>query len=481
MRRPETPPSPAADSVDSAAPAASLPRRRRRRRAIALAAGALIVGLVATGVVAVAQLQGNVTTAPIRASVAGQDDPVEDEPATGAVNILLLGSDARALASDEFGDDDGTQRSDAMVLAHIADDNSRIDAVQLPRDTLMDLPACDDTGRGSSRGGSGMLNSALNLGPACSVAAVEKLTGVRIDHFVQMDFEGFIGMVDALGGIDVCLPEPLQDGHARLDLPAGPQSVDGAQALALARTRHALAEESDIARLGHQQMVLSAIVQKATKSDVLVRPDRLYAFLDAATSSMTVDPGLGALTDLAGLAARLARVPLSDVTFLTMPWTPAPQDRNRVVPAADATVVFQAIRDDVPIELAADAPPAEEKAPDAAVRATPLTVSNGAGVGGLAGRVADDVRALGYTVQGLSNAERTETTVIVAGEDAEAQATAASLVADLGGGIEVRTGSGSGVQLVLGADFPGRAAEVHVPPRPVDAVSRSADTDLCAA
>lgn len=452
---------------------------------IALSAGVVVVGLVTTGLVAIAQLQGNVTTSPIRATVGGQDEPAEDEPATGAVNILLLGSDARALDSDEFGDDDGTQRSDAMVLAHIAGDNSRIDAVQLPRDTLMDLPACEDTGRGSSRGGTGMLNSALNLGAACSVASVEKLAGVRVDHFVQMDFEGFIGMVDAIGGIDVCLPEPLQDGHARLDLPAGPQSVDGAQALALARTRHALAEESDIARLGHQQMVLSAIVQKATKSDVLVRPDRLYAFLDAATSSMTVDPGLGALTDLAGLAARLATVPLSDVTFMTMPWEPAPRDRNRVVPAPDASVVFQAIRDDVPIALTADTPPAADTQPaedagtDAAVRTTPITVSNGAGVGGLAGRVADDVRALGYTVQRLSNAERTETTMIVAGEDAEAQATAASLVADLGGGIEIRTG-GTGVQVILGSDFPGRAAAVQVPLRPVDAVSRSADTDLCA-
>ncbi|MFJ4176158.1 LCP family protein [Microbacterium sp. NPDC089696] len=473
MRRPTTPPSVAADSP------APLPRRRRRRRVVALTAGVVVVGLVTTGVVAIAQLQGNVTTAPIRTTVSGQDEPAADKPATGAVNVLLLGSDARALDSDEFGDDDGTQRSDAMVLAHIAGDNSRIDAVQLPRDTLMDLPACEDTGRGSSRGGTGMLNSALNVGAACSVASVEKLAGVRIDHFVQMDFEGFIGMVDAIGGIDVCLPEPLQDGHARLDLPAGPQSVDGAQALALARTRHALAEESDIARLGHQQMVLSAIVQKATKSDVLVRPDRLYAFLDAATSSMTVDPGLGALTDLAALAARLATVPLSDVTFMTMPWEPAPRDRNRVVPAPDAAVVFQAIRDDVPIELTTDAPPVEESEPDAAVRTTPITVSNGAGVGGLAGRVADDARALGYTVQGLSNAERTETTVIVAGEDAEAQATAASLAADLGGGIEIRTG-GSGVQVILGSDFPGRTAEVQVPPRPVDAVSRSADTDLCA-
>lgn len=321
---------------------------------LAVIGGALAIALVGGGAFAVAQLQNNLTTAPIRA--ASDVDETIDEAASEArsVNLLLLGSDARALESDAFGEDDGTERSDAMVLAHISADTSRIDAVQLPRDTLMDLPACPDTGRGSTLGGQGMLNSALNYGPACSVAAVEKLTGVQIDHFVQMNFEGFIGMVDALGGIDVCLPEPLEDGHALLNLPAGQQAVDGTDALALARTRHALAEGSDIARLGHQQMVLSAIVQKATKSEVLIRPDRLYAFLDAATSSMTVDPGLGALTDLVELAARIVKVPLANVTFLTMPWSEAPQDRNRVVPAADADAVFRALRDDVPLELSTD-------------------------------------------------------------------------------------------------------------------------------
>ncbi len=445
-----------------------------------MASGVVVVALITTGIVAVANLQNNVTTAPIRADTGVSSGDDEQALDTGAINILLLGSDGRALESGAFGEDDGTKRSDAMVLAHISADNTRIDAVQLPRDTLMDLPSCLDTGRGESSGGPGMLNSALNFGPACSVAAVEKLSGVQIDHFVELNFEGFVGVVDAMGGIDVCLPEPLQDGHAMLDLPAGPQAVDGAQALALARTRHALAEESDIARLGHQQMVLSAVVQKATKSGVLIRPDRLYAFLDAATASMTVDPGLGGLTDLVGLAARVANVPLSDVTFLTMPWATAPQNRNRVVPAADADVVFQALRDDVPLVLTADAEVPEET--DAAVRTVPLHVSNGTGVAGLASEVAEKATDLGYTIQGLSNAQAADTTVIFAGDTAEAQATAETLASDLGGGIEIRLDAEvNGVRLVLGADYPARTVEIHVPQRPVDAVNRSADMDLCAA
>lgn len=471
MRRPIAPPS---DAEPDRTPDAR-PRRRRRRRLVGWISLIVVALLVGIGVVAVAQLQGNITTAPLRS---GTDD--EPELAVGDLNILLLGSDSRDLADSGFGEDEGGERADAMVLAHVSSDSTRIDALQLPRDTLIDLPECEDTGRGSFPGGRGMLNSALEYGPACSVAAVEKLSGVTIDHFVQMDFEGFIGMVDAMGGIDVCLPEALSDGHARLDLPAGEQSINGFEALALARTRHALAEESDIARLGHQQMVLSAIVQKATKSDVLVRPDRLYAFLDAVTSSMTVDPGLGGLTDLAGLAARVAHVPMSSVTFLTMPTVEAPENRNRVVPTADATVIFRALADDVPITLSTG----DEAEPDPTDRSAPIRIFNGAGVAGLASRVGEDATAFGYSVAGLANAEATDSTAIIAADTPAAQATAQALAAELGIDVTIEVGEVDGVHLVLGADYEELTSTPRATPapqRPVDAVNRSADTDLCAA
>lgn len=201
-----------------------------------------------------------------------------------------------------------------------------------------------------------MLNSALNAGPACSVAAVEELTGVQIDHFMELDFEGFIAIVDALDGVPVCLPEPLEDPSADLDLPGGAQMVDGKDALALARTRHAVGDGSDIARLGHQQMVMSAVVQEATSSRILSRPDRLYAFLDATSSALTVDPGLGRAADLAGLGTRASRVDPGHITFVTMPWEPAPTDHNRVVPSADAAPLFAALAADEPALPQAESP-----------------------------------------------------------------------------------------------------------------------------
>ncbi|GAA1313862.1 LCP family protein [Brachybacterium tyrofermentans] len=306
-----------------------------------------LVGMLVLGVGAAAtmrQLSGNITTSPLRAG-----SSAERGAAHGDLNILLLGSDSRDLAEESFGEADGSRRSDAMVLAHLSADDDRIDAVQLPRDTLLDLPACEDTGDGSFPGGRGMLNAALNYGPACSVAAVEELTGVPVDHFVELDFEGFMAIIDALGGLPVCLPDALEDPAADLDLPAGQQTLGGKDALALARTRHAVGDGSDIARLGHQQMVMSAVVQEATSRQVIARPDRLYSFLDATTSALTVDPGLSGIADMAALGSRVSRVPTEDISFLTMPWQAAPGDANRVVPSAEAEAVFEHLRRDVPL------------------------------------------------------------------------------------------------------------------------------------
>lgn len=137
--------------------------RRRRRTVGVLAALALAATLVVAGGLlgTVTHLEGNLATAPLRAD----EDPAPRE-SDGAMDVLLIGSDSRDLQEASYGQGDGSRRSDALVLVHLSADDSRIDAVQLPRDTLMDLPSCPDTGSGASRGGRGMLNAALNFGPA---------------------------------------------------------------------------------------------------------------------------------------------------------------------------------------------------------------------------------------------------------------------------------------------------------------------------
>ncbi|WP_246490512.1 LCP family protein [Brevibacterium oceani] len=337
------------------------PRRRRRlaakyrrRRTFVAVAAILVIAAPLTIAIVVHDLGANISSSALRAHD-GADVP---EKLTDETNVLIIGSDTRDLASAQddsgpasasgYGSAEGA-RSDAMILAHIAADGSRIDAVQIPRDTIMDIPACDDTGRGATQAVHGMINSALNGGPACSVSAAETLTGVRVDHFINVDFDGFAAIVDALDGITVDLDEPLKDPKANLDLPAGEQTIGGTDALALARTRHAVGDGSDISRMGNQQMVMNAIIDRAKSSHVLTRPDRLYSFLDAVTSSLEVDDDLDSVSSLASLATTAAAVPKDDITFGIMPWTPAPEDPNRVVKSSQADEVFAAINADEPI------------------------------------------------------------------------------------------------------------------------------------
>lgn len=328
-----------------------------RRRIVLGLAAVLVIGVPVTTVAVVNNLQSNITSSPLRAGD-GSDSPVP-EKLTDETNVLILGSDTRDLGGGDsggagqgsrsgYGDAEGA-RSDAMILAHVSADASRVDAVQIPRDTMMNLPDCPDTGSGAAPAHFGMINAALNAGPACSVSAAEELSGVRIDHFIEVNFDGFAQIVDAMDGISVDLDEPLKDKKAKLDLPSGEQTLDGKNALALARTRHAVGDGSDISRMGNQQMVMSAIVDRAKSSDVLSRPDRLYSFLDAVTSSLRVDDGLDSVTALASLASTVSAVPKESITFAIMPWAQAPSDPNRVIKSGDADEVFAAISADEPI------------------------------------------------------------------------------------------------------------------------------------
>src|SRR5699024_9328883 len=169
---------------------------------------------------------------------------------------------------------------------------------------------------------------------ACSVSAVEELTGVRLDHFIEVDFDGFATIVDALDGIPVDLDEPLHDDKAQLDLPAGEQVLDGTDALALARTRHAVGDGSDISRMDNQQMVMEAIIDRAKSTRTLTRPDRLYGFLDAVTSSLRVDEDLDSVSALASLASTASSVPEDEITFESMPWASAPALVSLASPAS---------------------------------------------------------------------------------------------------------------------------------------------------
>ncbi|MET0766659.1 MAG: LCP family protein, partial [Aeromicrobium sp.] len=387
------------------------------------------------------------------------------------------GSDTRDLKTSEYGSDK-SQRSDALMLVHFSNKNTRIDAVQIPRDTLLDLPSCEDTGDGSFAGGTDMINAALEGGPGCSVRAVEQLSDVRIDHFVQLDFDGFASMVNALGGVNVCLDEAMVDKDAKLDLPAGKQKIDGKDALALARTRKAVGDGSDIGRLGHQQVVMSSIIGEARSTSVLTRPDRLFKFLNALTKSITVDKGISSIGELTGLAKRARSVDDKEIRFVTMPNGAAPTDPNRVVKTDDADTLFEAIAKDEEMPVEGKDDPADTG--DTEARAAVVKILNAARTPGLATSAQTAMTALGYTVSGLEDAQTpaTKTRIFVDGTP-EAQATAESLNADFGYGAEIVEQDITGVWLILGSDRVDAGTE-PVKPEPVEATTRTAADSICA-
>lgn len=331
----------------------------RRTVVLALSAVVALVLLVTIGVVV--RVQSSLSVVTIHDDDRAVSAPADQDPLT----ILVVGSDSRALEGERHGVDDGSRRSDALIVVHLARGDARVDAVQIPRDTVLELPACPDVGEGSFDGGRGMINGALNHGLACTVAAVEALSGLHLDHAVELDFDGFVAVVDAIGGLPICLPEPMQDDQAALDLPAGEQVLTGTEALALVRTRHAVGDGSDLARLDNQKRVISALVAHLSGEDLTRRPDRLARLAEAVAEATTVDDGLGSVAALVALGRRFAAVPDSQVSVTTMPWQPAPDDHNRVVPAPEAADAFARLGQDRPVRTGSpdDASPRDPSTP----------------------------------------------------------------------------------------------------------------------
>ncbi|MFE6592294.1 LCP family protein [Streptomyces sp. NPDC057781] len=339
-------------------------RRRRRRRRLGRAGivvAVLAVGAVGVGWAVYAKLDGNITSDEAAAAELARYE--KERPTSlvrGAQNVLLIGSDSRSGDGNErYGRDDGTERSDTTILLHLAAGRDSATAVSLPRDLMVDVPDCRRPDGTRTEPVLAQFNHAYEVGgSACSIRTVEKLTGVRIDHHVVVDFQGFKELVDALDGVEVCLRKPVDDEDAELKLPAGRVTLDGEQALGYVRARKSLGDGSDTDRMDRQQRFLGALVNKVQSNDVLLNPVKLYPVLDAATSSLTTDPDLASLRGLYDLVRGLRGIPTERVQFLTVPRESYAGDANRdqlEEPAAEK--LFTRLRTDEPVAIAAAAEP----------------------------------------------------------------------------------------------------------------------------
>ncbi|MFJ7149717.1 LCP family protein [Streptomyces sp. NPDC100445] len=356
-----TDPSDRSPGPGASATGTGLSRRRWRRRLRFSALGAVLLAVLAGGAcwAVYAKLSANITADDAAAAELAR---YERERPTALVrdaqNILLIGSDTRAgEGNGAYGRDLGSERSDTTILLHLAADRRSATAVSLPRDLMVDVPGCRQSDGTRSDPVFAMLNHAFQVGgSACTIRTVEKLTDIRVDHHVVVDFSGFKDMVDAVDGVQVCLREPVDDAAAKLRLPAGKVTLDGEQALGYVRARKTLGDGSDTERMERQQRFLGALVGKVRGDDVLLNPVKLYPVLDAATSSLTTDPELANLRGLYQLVRGLRDVPTDRVQFLTVPRESYVYDSNRdqlVEPAAER--LFARLRADRPVAVARDA------------------------------------------------------------------------------------------------------------------------------
>ncbi|MFD7711180.1 LCP family protein [Streptomyces sp. NPDC059785] len=394
------------------------------------------------------------------------------------INILVIGSDGRTSEADcKLGGgcaESGVQtvgNADVQMVVHISADRSNATMMSIPRDTMTDIPACEDKATGSSTPGfHGQINGALQYGPACQVATVHQLTGIPIDHFVQLDFSGVVKMSDAVGGVSVCVSDDVYDTYSHLKLSEGTHTLKGEAALQFVRSRHGFGDGSDIGRTVSQHIFLSAMMRKFKSAGTLTDPTAVYKLADAATKALTVDDGLGTVKKLVALAADVNKVPADRMTFTTMQTAPDPSDSNRVVVGAGAESLFSTIANDQSLttssgkKSSAAAEATASAAPTAGASAVDtsrisVTVENGTTVTGRASELADALVDQGFgSGTSTSNAPSpSATTTLTYGAGQKDEATAVAEALELPSS-HLKQGDGDGLTLVIGGDWPSGTA-----------------------
>ncbi|MFE1198842.1 LCP family protein [Streptomyces olivaceoviridis] len=328
---------------------------RRALRATAwTAAGVVVLGGAGAGYLYF-KLNGNLHSVDINQAL-GTDRPSKAD--NGSENILVLGSDTRSGTNKKLGGgtDDGSARSDTAMIVHVYEGHKRASVVSIPRDTLVDRPQCTDTKGTTHPAASGvMFNEAYSTGgAACAVKTVESLSGIRMDHYLEVDFQGFQKLIDDLGGVRVTTTKDIDDRQSHLKLKAGTHTLNGEQALGLVRTRHGVGDGSDLGRIQLQQAFVKALIDQVKHVGVLTNPKKLYDLADTATKAVTTDSDLGSVDSLIDFAGGLKGIGSSHMKMVTMPVQYDPANPNRVLLAkTKAQLVWNALKNDRPIPKSA--------------------------------------------------------------------------------------------------------------------------------
>ena len=353
-----------------------------------------VIGLSATTVAAVAAWSTLSNVKPgIHLSHLNAAAPVPGVGAIdGEVNLLLAGTDTRTGQAGfqnkaDLAGSSGAGSNDVTMVLHISKDHTNATVVSIPRDLLVPIPACPRANGGTISGTSqAMFNTTLSRGGlACIVLTAESLTGLTIDYAAEISFDGVIGMSDAVGGVTVCIATPINDPYVGLNLPAGQQTLVGGAALAFVRSRHGIADGSDLGRISNQQLFLSALMRKITSAGVLDNPLTMYNIANTALRNMRFSDTLTQPTTMVAIALALKGIPLNNIVFVQYPTKSNPAYPGRVVQEQPAdTILSKALVADQPIVLtgqlgraAVAAPAGTAPAPTATPTPTPTVSRKG--------------------------------------------------------------------------------------------------------
>ncbi|WP_121252207.1 LCP family protein [Nocardioides ferulae] len=334
-----------------------MPHRRRRRRPVlrVILVAELVVALVTglTVTLAYSEVDRGIEEGPGIEHEVDRKQPVHD---TSELNILVLGTDRRDCVDCGVDAESGGGGSDTTILLHVADGRESAYGISIPRDTLVDRPECVV---GGEPGGEivpaeqdATWNEALALaGPQCTAAQLEATTGIYVDSYVVLDFGGFKDMVDAIDGVEVCIPEPIADDKAKIYFDAGTQTLDGDLSLDYVRQRSST-PNSDLGRMKRQQAFMASMIGKVLTAGTLTRPDKLYSFARALTGSLQTSPDLASAGKLVQLAESLQHADLRDIRFVTAPTAEFPrEDPNwgRLELTEDAEKLWRKVIADEPL------------------------------------------------------------------------------------------------------------------------------------
>ncbi|MFF2352892.1 LCP family protein [Kitasatospora sp. NPDC058115] len=524
----------------AAARAAARKPKWGAKKIVAWSAAGVLVLMAGTGGLIYYKLNGNIKS--FDQDAVAKDRPPEaqaDAAGNKPVNVLLIGSDSRGKNnSDLGGGEEGGARSDTTILLHVYADHKHAVGISVPRNAMVAIPPCKlPNGTWTKGEKSQRFNAAFSTGgsedgnPACTQNTVEKLTGIRVDHTMVVDFSGFSAMTKAVDGVDVCLPQDIHEGDVNPNLgkkgavvlKQGLQKVEGQQALDYVRLRHGIGDGSDIGRMKRQQAFISSLASKI-KSQGL-NPANLLPLADAATKSLTVDPGLDSADKLMSFGLSLRNIDLHDLKFVTLPWRFRKVDKELDIVQPDADKLFDTLKADrtidgqnatgeQPPEAAAPTAPA---APDtgattattaAVSAASPLatgtankdvkvSVYSGTTAPGMAAKATEQLKAAKFTATAVGPAKNLKytTTMVQYGSGQKANA---EKVAELFPGAVVEPGTSAGVTVIVGKDFAaangaaatpgatgGSAAAPSAPavptplPTSVTEDARSADDNIC--